>query len=380
MPKQIIVPANAKDDVHYWLALMRIPRLSIRDRLNLVDEFGLHQLFSYDINIHNIFLTASQKAALFDPDWSAINKIISRVNEIGAQIVCYNDERYPERLKEIEDPPLIIYCKGNTELLNSDQLAIVGSRSSTVSGKEVARSFASQLANQGVTVTSGLALGIDAASHQAALNTVGNTIGVIAQGIDLVYPKRHKKLYQDIVDSGGLIVTEFSPGVSPRAGHFPKRNRIISGLSLGVLVVEAEIKSGTLVTARLALEQNRDVFAVPGSINNPMSAGCHWLIKQGAKLVENVADILIELNNYSDNIGLNYKRENKKALDTKKSGDSHLLIDPLLASVDYETTPVDKVVSRSKLPIEEVLTRLTVLELRGLVTAVPGGYLKLNGG
>lgn len=380
MPKQTIAPANAKDDVHFWLALHRIPRLSIRDKLKLVDAFGLHQLFSFEKQHRDISLTASQKAAFYAPDWEAINTLVLRIKALGAQIICYGDERYPKQLREIVDPPLILYCLGNTELLNKPQIAIVGSRSATVGGREVARSFASQLAEQEITVTSGLALGIDTASHQSVLKINGNTIGVIAQGIDLVYPKRNKGLYQEIVDAGGLIITEFAPGVSPRAGHFPKRNRIISGLSLGVLVIEAEIKSGTLVTARLALEQNREVFAVPGSINNPMASGCHWLIKQGAKLVENVADILSELNNYSDNIGLNYKREKKKALDTKKSGDSHLLIDPLLASVDYETTPVDKVVSRSKLPIEEVLTRLTVLELRGLVTAVPGGYLKLNGG
>jgi len=379
VPQKQLALVDAKEE-HYWLALKTIPKLSVQEKLKLVEQFGLLQLFSDTEILSTLPLTASQQSAFLSPDLVSIDNIIHLTKSSGAQLLCYSDNNYPQCLKEIADPPLVLFCKGDISLLASPQLAVVGSRNATIGGREAASNFVRQIANEGMTITSGLALGIDAAAHRAALSVNGATIGVIAQGIDIAYPKRHKTLYQDIVDSGGLLITEFAPGTAPKAGHFPRRNRIISGLSLGVLVVEAEVKSGSLVTAKLALEQNREVFAIPGSINNPMASGCHWLIKQGAKLVENVADILSELNNYSDNIGLNYKREKKKALDTKKSGDSHLLIDPLLASVDYETTPVDKVVSRSKLPIEEVLTRLTVLELRGLVTAVPGGYLKLNGG
>ena len=229
---------------------------------------------------------------------------------------------------------------------------------------------------QQFVVTSGLALGIDAHAHQGALQSGGHTIAVVATGLDMVYPARHKTLQKNILQSNGLIISEFAPGIPPKPGHFPKRNRIISGLSLGVLVIEASLKSGSLITARCALEQGREVFAVPSSIYNEQAKGCHWLIKQGAKLVEGIDDIVEELKDSSLNsLSLNIKQS--KSASTEKNEKQGLCNDPILASVGYEITPVDRVVSRSKLPIDEVLTRLTVLELEGLVSAVPGGYLKL---
>jgi DNA processing protein len=198
-----------------------------------------------------------------------------------------------------------------------------------------------------------------------------------------VYPARHKKLAKQIISSGGAIVSEFLPGVLPRAGHFPKRNRLISGLSVGVLVVEAEIKSGSLITARCALEQNREVFAIPSSILNTQARGCHWLIKQGAKLVEHCSDITDELN-FVDQSSLHLEQSvqvNQALVKTREQGgdkiiEKGLCNDVLLASVGFEITPIDKLVSRSQLPVEDVLTRLTMLELSGLVSAVPGGYIR----
>ena len=233
----------------------------------------------------------------------------------------------------------------------------------------------------GLVITSGLALGIDASAHKGALTSNASTIAVVATGLDKVYPARHRTLAQQIIFHDGAIISEFLPGTLPKAGHFPKRNRIISGLSIGVLVVEAELKSGSLITARCALEQNREVFSIPSTINNPQAKGCHWLIKQGAKLVEEVADIVGELT-FLDTNTLELKQYKcsqgvvNKAIDQKKQNKG-LCVDELLASVGFEVTPVDKVVFRSKLPIEEVLTRLTLLELSGLVAAVPGGYLRL---
>ena len=272
----------------------------------------------------------------------------------------------------------MIFARGNIELLSLAKIAIVGSRNASVAGREIAHKLAGQLTAQFV-VTSGLALGIDAQAHLGALHHGGYTIAVVATGLDMTYPARHKKLQKDIIENKGLLISEFAPGIAPKAGHFPKRNRLISGLSLGVLVVEASLKSGSLITARCALEQSREVFAVPSSIYNLQAKGCHWLIKQGAKLVEDIADIEEEFEDIVTD-SLNLSRNKEKANSREKSVQQDLFNDPMLASVGYEVTPVDMVVSRSKLPIDVVLTRLTVLELKGLVSAVPGGYLKLNRG
>ena len=283
------------------------------------------------------------------------------------------------------DPPVVLFIRWNADLLLLPKMAIVGSRNATASGREIANKLANELTAQFV-VTSGMALGIDAQAHLGAMQNQGFTIAVVATGLDLIYPARHKALQKNILENKGLIISEFAPGVAPKAGHFPKRNRLISGLSLGVIVVEASMKSGSLISARCALEQGREVFAVPSSIYNLQAKGCHWLIKQGAKLVEGIADIVEEFEDIVEEFediasnGLNLSRNKEKDTSIEKSKEQDLCNDSMLASVGYEITPVDVVVSRSKLPIDVVLTRLTVLELRGLVSAVPGGYLKLNRG
>jgi len=375
-----------KNNIHYWLALKLVPRLAIHKKLALVDAYGLSALFSLSqkstsklTSANN--LTVKQLSAFHQPNWSLIEEIISASESCNSKIVAFNDDLYPKQLKQIYDPPLVLFVKGNAQLLNNMQIAIVGSRAASINGIEAAFDISKQLAEQGLVVTSGLALGIDAAAHKGATTTATGTIAVVATGLDKVYPARHKPLVKQIIDNQGVIISEFLPGTSPKAGHFPKRNRIISGLSKGVLVVEAAIKSGSLITARCALDQNREVFAVPGGINNPQTKGCHWLIKQGAKLVEQAADIIEELNTDECN-ELHLKQEQQTLVDSavkkgEKNLNKDLCVDALLASVGFEITPVDKVVSRSELPIAEVLTRLTMLELSGLVAAVPGGYLRL---
>jgi len=374
---------EARDKCHYWLAVKFIPRLSIHKKLALVERFGLIELFSTPPTKSEVVLTAKQYAALIHPDWQKIAQIVCHTLENNSQLISFDDNKYPQLLKQIYDPPLVLFVKGNADILNQQQIAIVGSRNASVQGRESANEFSTALALSDVIITSGLALGIDAAAHRAAVNVQRATIAVIATGIDKVYPSRHKQLAKDILISGGAIVSEFLPGTEPRAGHFPKRNRIISGLTSAVLIIEAAIKSGSLITARCALEQNREVFALPGNIHNPQIKGCHWLIKQGAKLVDEVADILDEMN-YSSINGLNLSRKDNrnkdKETEVEKNRDQDLFNDSLLASVGYEITPVDMVVSRSKLPTDVVLTRLTMFELRGLVSAVPGGYIKLNRG
>ncbi|MFT5757934.1 MAG: DNA processing protein [Alteromonadaceae bacterium] len=367
-----------RPNIHYWLALKQIPRLATHKKLALVKAVGLAQLFLLpSCDLVNFNLSQKQQMAITAPEWLKIEKIISLSSACQSEIIGFDDALYPDLLKEIYDPPLVLFVKGNSKLLGQPQIAIVGSRNSSVSGRDNAFHFAEQLAKQALVITSGLALGIDAAAHKGALNCRGATIAVVATGLDSVYPSRHKTLAKDIVANDGLILSEFPPGTPPKAGHFPRRNRIISGLSLGVLIVEATIKSGSLITARCAIEQNRDVFAIPSAIQNTQARGCHWLIKQGAKLVEEVADIVEELNiprKSRLNLNINSIKEER----TEKNINQDLFNDSLLASVGYEITPVDIVVSRSKLPTDVVLTRLTMLELRGLVSAVPGGYLRVN--
>ncbi len=363
-----------------WLALKLVPRLAIHKKIALVSQISIKSLFSGTCALSAFALTEKQRLAITHPDWPKIDKIIANAELSKSQIIVFDDEHYPKLLKEIHDPPLVLFTKGDVTLLNQPQLAVVGSRYASLSGRECANKFALQLAQTGLIITSGLALGIDAFAHQGALSASGKTIAVVATGLDIVYPSRHKSLAKNILHCGGVIVSEFLPGTPPKPGHFPKRNRIISGMSLGVLVVEAAIKSGSLITARCALEQNRDVFAIPGAIANEQAKGCHWLIKQGAKLVESSADIIEELDDIVlSGLHLNYQQESTEVLTNKivKSEKQDLLIDSLLASVGYEITPVDTVVSRSKLPTDVVLTRLMMLELKGLVSAVPGGYLRL---
>ncbi len=378
---------NSKSNIEYWLALKLVPRLAIHKKIALVETFGLTALFSLN-NKRSVLssannLSVKQLHAFHQPDWQQITQIIQASSTCNSAIICYDETNYPQLLKQIYDPPLVIFIQGNPLLLNAAQVAVVGSRSASAGGRDTAFKLCQQLAQHHFVITSGLALGIDAAAHRGALSEPASTIAVVATGLDQVYPTRHRSLAQQIIVSSGAIISEFLPGTQARAGHFPKRNRLISGLSLGVLVVEAELKSGSLITARCALEQNREVFAIPSSIENKQAKGCHWLIKQGAKLVEQCADIIDEFA-FADKPSLHLKSELKllksAAHGSHKGGDEInqkvLCNDALLDNVGFEITPVDKVVLRSELPVEEVLTRLTMLELNGLVSAVPGGYIR----
>jgi len=368
---------DKKSASHYWLALKLVPRLALHRKLALVELFGVDQLFHHSQELSSLSLTSKQVTAIRSPDWQRIENIILSAEQCNSKIIPFNDKHFPLLLKQIYDPPLILFIQGNIELLNQTQIAMVGSRNASITGRDNAFEFAKQLASLGWVITSGLALGIDGAAHKGVLAVKGQTIAVVATGLDQVYPARHRDLAKNILDNNGAIVSEFLPSTPPKPGYFPKRNRIISGLSVGVLVVEATIKSGSLVTARCAIEQNREVFAIPSTINNPQAKGCHWLIKQGAKLVEDIADIVDEVEKLPiSGLNLSINKETEPRLE--KSQKQNLFNDSLLASVGYEITPVDIVVSQSKLPIDVVLTRLTMLELKGLVTTVPGGYLRVK--
>lgn len=291
------------------------------------------------------------------------------LRELGVDLVSLCCDAYPPMLRETSDPPALLYLRGRKELLDVPQLAIVGSRRPSAQGAENARQFAAALCASGLTVTSGLALGIDACAHGGALEVGGNTLAVLGTGIDRVYPAANRGLFEQIVDRG-LLLSEYLPGAPPLRGHFPRRNRLISGLSLGVLVVEAALQSGSLVTARMAMEQNREVFAIPGSIHNPNSRGCHHLIRQGAKLVESLQDVLDELGGWSP-------------LPAQGSGPRHAVNvlseeqQQVLQWLGHDPVGLDGLVARSGWAPAALLATLCELELLGELAQDPGGYQRL---
>ncbi|KTD37551.1 protein smf [Legionella moravica] len=279
-------------------------------------------------------------------------------------LLTWNSPEYPELLKEISDPPVILYAKGQLSSFDHPQLAVVGSRNPSITGSENARSFAKSLASHGITIVSGLALGIDGQAHAGCLEAHGQTIAVLGTGINCIYPRRHIKLAEQITQNG-LLLSEFPLNSPPIAGHFPRRNRIISGLSLCTLVIEAAIRSGSLITAKMALEQNRDVLAIPGSIHNPLARGCHYLLQQGAKLVTSVSDVLEELRIEP------HQLTDDKSFFSLASGNENLV-----KFIGFEMTSIDQIIVRSGYTLEQVTGELADLELKGAVKAVPGGYIR----
>ena len=282
-------------------------------------------------------------------------------------IVTLADPDYPRLLLEIPDPPTLLYVRGRVELLNRPALAIVGSRSPTAQGERDGERFAAALAQAGLVIASGLALGIDAAAHRGALSVGGNTVAFLGTGIDRVYPARNHELALAI-GAHGAIVSELPIGTPVSAGNFPRRNRLISGISRGVLVVEAALQSGSLITARLAAEQGRDVFALPGSIHAPQARGCHQLIKQGAKLVDCVQDVLDEFTELGES-SFASTAPRADADRASASGES----DRLLALIDYAPCGIDELAARSGIAADALAVELLRLELAGRIASLPGG-------
>ncbi|MBD3653331.1 DNA-processing protein DprA [Kangiella sp.] len=286
-------------------------------------------------------------------------------------LIPITSKDYPALLKEIPDPPKLLFVHGDKSLLNRHQIAIVGSRNPTAQGKENTREFAKTLAAAGAVITSGMALGVDGIAHQAALDVKQPTIAVVGTGLDRVYPARHKELAIQISEQGALV-SEFALGTPVNASNFPVRNRIICGMSLGTLVVEAAIRSGSLITARLAMEQGREVFAIPGSIHNTLARGCHSLIKQGAKLVETAEEIIEELGALASwQTEQNQQEEAQDIVLEEEYQD-------VLKFIDDSTTSVDTIIQRSGLEIEVVSHMLLLLELNDYIASVPGGYQRLR--
>lgn len=307
-------------------------------------------------------------------DWPSVERDLRWSTLPDCYVLSRRDSKYPSLLRIISNSPPILFIRGNPHLLSRPQLAMVGSRNPTPLGYETAKSFAHHFSSKGFVVTSGLAVGIDGASHKGALLETGNTIAVLGNGLDSIYPSSHQDLAGEIVAKGGALVSEFSIGVPPAASHFPRRNRIISGLTMGTLVVEAAVNSGSLITAKFALEQGREVFAIPGSIHNPLVKGCHALIKQGAKLVETADDVLEELGALTSYVL--HSKEGKAPPEALPIG-RQSLYEELLTQIGYDGTPMDTIIARSGLTAKAVSSMLLELELKGYITSVPGGYARL---
>jgi DNA processing protein len=319
-------------------------------------------------------LTTRTIAWLAAPDEALIASDLRWLDECGATLLAATDAAYPPLLRESPDAPAVLYVLGDVRILSEPQIAMVGSRNPTAGGLATAREFASFFARAGLTITSGLALGIDAACHEGALAAGGPTVAVLGCGLDQVYPRSHKKLAERIT-ACGAVISEFPPGTEPLPACFPQRNRIIAGLSHGTLVVEAAQQSGSLITARLAGVAGRDVFAIPSSIHNPLARGCHQLIRQGAKLVESPEDVLCELK-----ISLSAQLVASAPKGTREAPALDKEYKILLDALAFEPASVDSLIERTGMNSESIASMLLILELDGHVAPHPGGrYSRMAG-
>ena len=347
-----------------WIRLGLIPQLPPASFRALLKAFGLPQaiLEASRTQLARVVPEPVALAIVSDARSAGVERALAWLDAPGHALITLADREYPRALLEINDPPPMLYVRGDAALPARQCLAIVGSRNATPQGRANAENFARTLSQAGLTVVSGFAAGIDAAAHRGALAGEGSTVAVLGTGADIVYPRSNQALGLEIA-ARGAVVSEFALGTPPIASNFPRRNRLISALARGCLVVEAAVQSGSLITARLAAEQGRDVFAIPGSIHSPVSRGCHALIRQGAKLVESAQDILEELH-------LPSVRGTPEILDSDGV---------LLQYMGYEPCDVDSLVSRSGLTADTVSAMLLQLELEGRVGSLPGGLYQRTG-
>jgi DNA processing protein len=356
--------------VEAWASLQLLPHVSARSLVALLKSLGGPEqvLAASPATLAKVVPAEIAAAIGRGPDAAALERTLVWLREPGRLLVAWDDPAYPRALLTIADPPPAFYFCGRSELLNRPALAIVGSRNATTQGRETAEAFAQVLSAAGLTIVSGLALGIDAAAHRGGLAAAGASLAVVGTGIDRVYPAANRDLAHRLAQEGGVL-SEFALGTPPMPANFPRRNRLLSGLSSGVLVVEATLASGSLITARFAVEQNRDVFAIPGSIHSPFSKGSHRLIKEGAKLVESAQDVLEELGLSIADGGVT------PAAATVAGGDTARV----LTALGYDPAGVDTLVSRCGLPADVVTVALVELELSGEIAGLPGGlYQRLR--
>lgn len=359
----------AQHELLPWLALQNTQGIGPVRAINLYQTLGEHWYQSDALQ--QTQLSVEQIYQLHTAHHDLLEAILTwQQAATGRYVIPWSSVDYPPQLKAIPAAPLILFVEGNLSSLLQAQLAVVGSRHPSYVGKENTQCLIPALVAAGATITSGLALGVDGLSHESALNANGVSIAVLGSGLAQVYPKRHLGLAQRLIEQDGALLSECYPWAKPLAHHFPRRNRIISGLSLGVLVIEAAARSGSLITARYALEQGREVFAIAGALQNPLAQGCNYLIQQGAKLVLTANDVLEELTAFS--------LAEVKILPA--SSEELLPYPELLDNVGLEATAVDIIARRCQQPVQDVLIRLVELELAGWVASVPGGYVRARRG
>lgn len=416
------------ENLRATLLLQHLPGLGAARYWQLLECFTTaQQVVQQPAHELHLFLSKDARESLADYQQHGKNsalgeKLLCNLEWLDAHpdvhLIDVHHPHYPQLLQEVARPPALLYVKGNRECLSFPQLAVVGSRNPTPNGRDNAFAFARYLAAHGFTITSGLALGIDGAAHEGALIAGGHTIAVFGTGIDRIYPSRHQYLAERIVAEGGALVSEFPLATRSHAGNFPQRNRLISGLSLGTLVVEAAVQSGSLITARLAAQQNREVFAIPGSIHNPLARGCHHLIREGATLVETGDDIVAQLGGM---LALKQEEAHSKAKNPKADATSnpqafnHATLDnspvaldnspvaldkshvtgdkndvtrdkeelaldqeelALLAHLGFDPTSFERLADRSGLPTGRLAAQLMNLELKGVISTTTHGYMR----
>ncbi|NLY42667.1 MAG: DNA-protecting protein DprA [Clostridiaceae bacterium] len=361
------------DDIRYWIWLTNLPGIGSVKLKRIIDVFhsaeAVWKASKSDIESTGLF-NKQDIANLMNKDLDTAYRILKKSKMLGIDIININDERYPSRLKQIYDPPGVLYVKGKLRRYESIAVAVVGSRNASPYGKNIAESLSFQLAQRGIMIVSGAARGIDACAHKGALKAGGQTIAVLGCGIDIDYPPENAELI-DYIKKFGAVISEYPPGTQPIPGYFPARNRIISGLSCGVLVVEAGKKSGSLITADLALEQGRDVFAVPGNIDRLFSKGTNNLIRQGAKLVTCVEDILEEL-------PINYEGFSHNNNDLTDVQPAEIEIPEeekdVLKHLSSEPVHIDELCRKSGISINKISAILILLEMKGMIRQMPGKY------
>jgi DNA processing protein len=373
---------NEHAELRDWLIALRTPGLGsvgLRERL-AATQGDIGEMLAH-LRRHASSLDARAPAWIEQPDEARIAADLAWLAQPGHRLLRYTDADFPPQLETIPQPPAALFVSGDASLLLRPQVAIVGARSASIAGKANARAFARTLAMAGFVITSGLADGIDGAAHEAVLDVEQPTFAVIGTGPDLVYPRKHRDLSAH-VEALGALVSEFPPGTAARTDHFPRRNRIIAGLSLGTVVVEAGLQSGSLITARLAGEQGREVFAVPGSIHNPLARGCHRLIREGARLVESASEIAqslvpaaralgAELAQRLDQSSVVERRERPKTATGGRHDDPDY--QRLLDALGHEPVALDELIARTGQTAAVLSSMLLMLELEGSVEGLPGG-------
>ncbi|MBD2802810.1 DNA-protecting protein DprA [Xenorhabdus sp. M] len=356
-----------------WLRMSMVSHLSAVKAVPIIECLSQAKRLNTN-SLKACGLSSTQCLQFTKVNPSALISALKWLEQPENHLLTFSHPAYPPLLKQIHSPPLVLFVMGEVSILSQQQISMVGSRAATFYGEKWGRLFAGELAKNNLVITSGLAIGIDGICHQAALDAGGKTIAVLGSGFENIYPSRHQSLAQHIKKNGALI-SEFFPNTPPRAKNFPRRNRIISGLSLALLIVEAHKNSGSLITARCALEQGRDIFALPGPLGSASNEGNHWLIKQGAYLATNVADVMEHITASFQWLNMEEKGEE---MENEQFEQTELPFADVLVNVGDEVTPIDVVANRSSLPVTEVMTKLLELELMGKVAVVAGGYVRIN--